>query len=307
MSLKKILIIAGPTASGKSRLALYLAQKYNGIIINADALQLYKYIPIISAQPSEEDLLSAEHRLYSILEPDKLHSVGSFLKLAINEINNSFDQNKLPIIVGGTGLYIRSLIYGLAEIPEISQNIREEVRNQYNIIGAELFYDYLVKLDPKVMGIIRNTDKQRMMRALEVVKQTDKSIIDWQKHEAVSYYDKKQFTQIILMPERNYLYNNCNIRFSHMIKKGALIEIKNLVEKNIKIDAIKKAIGVMEIIQYMESIIELSELIALGQQRTRNYAKRQITWFRHQLPEAIYISYSNYDELINVIRNTKLL
>ncbi|AIL65125.1 tRNA dimethylallyltransferase [Rickettsiales bacterium Ac37b] len=306
MSLK-ILVIAGPTASGKSRLALYLAEKYNGVIINADALQLYKYIPILSAQPSKDDLLQQEHRLYSILEPDKLCSVGSFLKLAINEIENVFNKNKLPIIVGGSGLYIRSLIYGLSEIPEISETLREEIRNQYDLVGAESFYQSLIKADPKVEGIIRNTDSQRMIRAFEVIKQTSKSIIEWQKDKIIPYYNQNQFIQITLMPDRNYLYNNCNVRFKNMIENGVIEEIKVLIKKNIKIDAVKKAVGMIEMIQYLEGTIDLSELIKLGEQKTRNYAKRQITWFKHQLPEAKRILYADYNELVNTVNYINLL
>ncbi|KKB96646.1 tRNA dimethylallyltransferase [Candidatus Arcanobacter lacustris] len=291
-----IIVISGPTASGKSSLALKIAREYDGIIINADSMQVYKEIPIITAQPIEEMKL-APHLLYGALSAKEICSVGVYLDLAKAAINEARDKGKLPIIVGGTGLYLKSLIYGMAEIEEIDPEIRENSRKTYDEMGAVNFYQMLIAKDP-LSELLNILDKQRVLRAYEVFMQTGLSITKLQKTNH-SLFSVEDFVQIGLIPERAKLYDKINQRFRMMIDEGMVDEIRNL--NSVTIDEnhpARKAIGVREINSYLNGQISLDEAITKAQQLSRNYAKRQITWIKHQMPDMLKLAYDDIDDVM---------
>ena len=288
MEEKKILIISGPTASGKSALAKQIAIRKNGIIINADSIQLYKELPILSSQPSFEDLQAVTHLLYSQLKYNEKSSVALWLKLAQQAIEESFAMNKLPIIVGGTGLYISSLINGISNIPEISPQTQKFCRNLYEEIDRESFIQQLIELGED-KAKVENLDKQRLIRSMEVIKQTGKTIAWWHQNNAKSNNTKyKNFIHINLEPNRQELYDNCNKRFEEMLNNGAIEEVKEFIKLNPNDELpISKTIGYFEIRDYLAGEISKEDLIEKSCKKTRNYAKRQLTWFRNQFQKKI--------------------
>jgi tRNA dimethylallyltransferase len=282
----KIIIIGGPTASGKSQYALELAKLHNGVIINADSVQLYREIPIISAQPSLDEQSIVPHFLYGVFEAQQVSSVGIWLELVRKIIDEAINKNQTPIVVGGTGLYLKSLVYGISQIEDIDLEIRKNARGLHEELGNEKFYALLRERDPLMAEKIRPNDKQRMIRAFEVINQTGKSLHFWHQQPNISFYPVEQFKQILLMPERSELYRNCDMRFMQMIEHGALLEVQNLLEYHDGRLHPMKATGVKELARYLRDEITLEEAIKAAQQATRNYAKRQFTWFRHQLPDS---------------------
>lgn len=268
------LIISGPTASGKSRLALDLAEKKDIAIINADSLQLYKGLPILSAQPSEEEQKIAPHFLYSHFKASESSSVMDWLKLVTTTVEQVRTEKKLPVIVGGSGMYISKLIEGISEMPEISTQVKKEAQELFEEIGIEKFREKF--------GEGKLIDKQRLMRAAEVLMETKKSIFDWQK-TAKKTFALENFLHVNLNPKREKLYQNCNSRFVKMLAEGALEEVKNLqAEDNWPI---AKTLGFREIKSFLNKEISREKMIEIATQKTRNYAKRQLTWFRNQLPQ----------------------
>jgi tRNA dimethylallyltransferase len=291
----KNIVISGPTASGKSSLALLIAQKYDGIIINADSMQIYQEIPIITAQPLYEMKL-APHLLYGKLSVKEICSVGIYLDLVKTAINYAKAQNKLPIIVGGTGLYLKSLIYGMAQIDEIDSEIRKNARETYEEIGAVNFYQLLIEKDP-LSSELNILDKQRILRAYEVFMQTNISITKLQETNH-RLFPIENFIQIGLIPERARLYDKINQRFEMMIEENVIDEVRNL--NSITMDQnhpARKAIGVKEITSYLNEEISLDDAVTKSQQLSRNYAKRQITWIKHQMPDMIKFEYDNVSEI----------
>ena len=291
----KILIISGPTASGKSKLAIELAKKYNGVVINADSMQIYKGLPILSAQPSQDDLKEAEHKLYSVLEPTEKCSAGIWVKLVQKEIEDARQNGKTPIVVGGTGMYLKSLIEGLSPIPEVSESVRTEVVNTREEIGNGRFFDLVKKVDPVTAKRVGVTDKQRLMRAYEVYLETGKSLSDWREVPNKKLYSRNEFFHINVLPPREKLYERCDVRFEKMVDDGGVIEeVKEFTanypecfEKNC---SVLKTLGLAEIIDYINGKVSKSEMIEIASQKTRNYAKRQLTWLRHQ--------FTSYDLII---------
>jgi tRNA dimethylallyltransferase len=293
----KIVLISGPTASGKSSLGAKLAQKYNGVVINADSMQIYRQIPIITAQPVAE-LILAPHLLYGVCDVREIFSVGKYIKLAKATISQVISQGKIPMLVGGTGLYLKSLIYGMADITDIDENLRQEVRSLYQEIGAIAFYQRLVQKDPLAAKVLNINDKQRVIRAYEVFLQTGKSQVSWWKENALS--SCYNCLQIGLIPERNQLYTHINQRFLAMIEHNVLKEVAqfNALTMDECLPA-RKAHGVPELSCYLQGEISLDEAISKAQQVTRNYAKRQITWLRHQMPQMIKFQYQEIAEISN--------
>lgn len=278
---KKIVIISGSTASGKSELALKLADAKDVAIINADSLQIYKGLPILSSQPSDQEKNQVPHFLYSHFKPNETSSVAIWLRLVKPVVERLWHENKLPVIVGGSGMYISKLVEGISEIPEIDEAIRIGARQLFDEIGQEEFQKKLLDL-----GENQILDKQRMMRAYEVLKQTGKSISWWQEQPAKKTFDEANFIHVSLDLERKKLYENCNTRFAKMLKCGALKEVQNLVDQGVNDDwQITKTLGFLEIRDFLEQRIGHEKMIELATQKTRNYAKRQLTWFRHQLPQ----------------------
>lgn len=284
MNTNKIIIISGPTASGKSQLALDLAKPKDIAIINADSLQIYKGLPILSSQPSAADQQIAQHFLYSILKPEESSSVAMWLKLVEASVNNCRNKNKLPVIVGGSGMYISKLVEGISEIPPIDEAIRIEANELFSGISREDFIEELIKLGEEKERIIK-LDKHRLIRDYEVLRQTKKSIFWWQNQPIKKLFAEEDFLHINLNPNREQLYKNCNSRFEKMLQAGAITEVENLLEQGISDDnQITKTLGFYEISDYLNNRITKEEVITLATQKTRNYAKRQLTWFRNQLP-----------------------
>lgn len=288
----KALIISGATASGKSALALNFAEFQNISIINADSLQIYKGLPILSSQPKKSEMEKVKHYLYSVLNFEESSSVGLWLKLVKSAIEESWQQKKLPVIVGGSGMYISKLVEGISEIPEIDEEIKKFSRELFEEIGVEEFREKLINLGEEKERII-NLDKQRLIRSYEVLKQTRKSLFWWQNQPNKMLFDDKIFTHINLNPNREELYKNCNLRFELMLKNGAIDEVKSLMNHvSIETLPIAKTLGFIEIVDFLNERISYEEAIKIASQKTRNYAKRQLTWFRHQLPNKLLFSES---------------
>jgi tRNA dimethylallyltransferase len=280
--LAPVILIAGPTASGKSGLALELAVALHGTIINADSLQAYRDLRILSARPGDAALARVPHRLYGYLDAAERGSVGRWRALALAEIAAAHAAGRLPIVVGGTGLYLRALQYGLAAIPPIPAAIRAEAAELYRVLGGAAFREGLAALDPDSAARLPPGDRQRLMRAWEVVQTTGIPLGIWQARTAAAA--PYRFLSVLLAPPREALYAACDARFRAMIAAGALDEVAALGARGLDpaLPAMK-GVGVPELLRHWRGEISLDEAVAAAQRATRRYAKRQTTWFRHQM------------------------
>ena len=281
MDLKsKIILISGPTASGKSNFSIKLAKKINGEIINADSMQVYKELKILSARPNLKDYQSIKHHLYGFHSVKNNFSTGDWLKNAIKKINEVRRRKKIPIFVGGTGLYFKALTDGLVSIPNIPIKYRNNIRDLQKKLGQKKFYQKLIKLDPNSKEKINSTDTQRSIRAYEVKQYTKKSLHDWFKNTK-SYFEKEDFYKIYIDYPREELIQRIGKRTEQMIKIGAINEVKRFVKLKVRKDkSVNKAIGIYEIKEYLEKRNDMSEVIEKISIKTRQYAKRQSTWAR---------------------------
>jgi len=283
----KIFIISGPTASGKSDLALKIGNFQDISIINADSLQLYEGLPILSSQPSSDYKKNIQHLLYSYFKPEESCSVGLWLKLVKSAVEQVWQENKIPLIVGGTGMYISKLIDGINEIPTIDEALKIKARKLYENLERDEFIKNLIALGEDEEKISK-LDKQRLIRVYEVLDQTKKSIFYWQNQPNKFLFDQKIFTHINLEPNREILYNNCNLRFKKMLESGAVEEVMVLINQGIKDDyQITKTLGFLEISELLSGKISKEFALEIASQKTRNYAKRQLTWFRNQFKDKI--------------------
>ena len=291
MDLKsKIILIYGPTASGKSSYAIKLAKKINGEIINADSMQVYKELRILSARPSQKDYQKIKHHLYGFQSVKKKFSTGDWLKLANNKIQEVKKRNKTPILVGGTGLYFKALTDGLANIPNIPFKTREKIRSLYKRIGSKNFYKRLKMLDPLTKNYINPADTQRSIRAYEVKLHTNKSIYDWFK-KTKSNFKENEFYKIYIDLPRDDLLNRISIRAKKMIENGGIQEVRNFIKLRVKKDKTAcKAIGIGEVQEYLNKKIEIEQLIDKISIKTRQYAKRQTTWGRGNMEKWIKLN-----------------
>ncbi|TQL17516.1 tRNA dimethylallyltransferase [Zymomonas mobilis] len=277
-----VLLIAGPTASGKSQLAIAMGMKANGIIINADASQLYTDLKILTARPSDEDEKILPHRLFGIQDGSEPASAVFWAELAKKEIKQAHEKGKLPILVGGTGLYIRTLLEGIAPIPDIDPEIRSEVRS----MTVEQAYNTLQLEDENAAKRLRPTDKTRIMRALEVKRSTGHPLHYWQQKKTGGIADEIKLQSFIIIPPSDILRSRCDKRFDQMLEQGAEKEVIRLVGRQLSAELpIMRAIGVREIVSYIRGEIDRLTMIEKAKAATRQYAKRQRTWFRHQTPE----------------------
>ena len=278
MAQKKVLVLFGPTASGKSNIALKISANVKATIINADSMQVYKNLRILTSRPSEEDENKVEHKLYGIMDGVKNCSVASWLELAKEEIHICWDQNILPILVGGTGMYLKSLMEGISEIPSIPDSIKLETEEILENNGLGHLHKTLVESNKHT--VINKQDKQRIIRAFNVLKFTGKSIEEWQKVNKKILEDVDY--EIYLPPiERENLYKASEARFEEMFEKGAVDEVRGLLEQNLSVHcSVMKAIGVREIQGYLNNEISEEECVNLSKKNTRNYIKRQLTWIR---------------------------
>ena len=276
----KIILIYGPTASGKSKFAVKLAKKINGEIINADSMQVYKQLKILSARPIKKEYQNIKHHLYGFQDVKKNFSTGEWLKLVEKKITFLKKKKKTPILVGGTGLYFKALTKGLINIPNIPIRLRNKVRALHKKIGSEEFFYRLKKLDPLVQGKINPTDTQRVIRAYEVILFTNKSIYNWFK-QTKSKFLQKDFFKIYINFPRKELLEKINLRVNEMIKKGVISEVQNFNKLNVRKDkSALKAIGIKEVNDYIHKKIGIEELVDKISIKTRQYAKRQTTWGR---------------------------
>ena len=284
MDLKsKIILIAGPTASGKSNFAIKLAKKINGEIINADSMQIYKEIKILTARPKKKDQKNIKHYLYGFQSIKKKFSTGAWLKLAVKKIKEIQKKNKTPILVGGTGLYFKSLISGLVKMPNIPLKIRNQIRLLQKKIGQNFFYKRLIKLDPLIENRINSNDVQRTIRAYEIKKYTKISMTDWFKNTKI-IFNKDSFIKIYIDFPRPELIQRINKRTQKMLDQGAINEVRRFSKLKIKKDnSATKIIGIKEILKLLQGESSLSETKDQISIKTRQYAKRQSTWARGQM------------------------
>ena len=280
---KTVVVIGGPTASGKSGLALEVAKKYNGVVINADAMQVYQSIPIITAVPSPEDKKQVLHLLYEIYPPSQRGNVADWLNKATTAIRDTWAEKKLPVVVGGTGFYIESLIKGVSPIPETNSEVKQQVADIIGQKGAEGAYDYLQKIDASGAQMVKPQDTTRIRRALEIKLNTGQSINEWFQKPLVKTLPEADFAMIKLLPSLSELEEKCSRRFDIMMEQGALDEVKNLLDRHLSDDLpAMKAIGVPELGDYIRGKTDLNQAISLAKLHTRQYAKRQLTWFRNR-------------------------
>jgi len=276
----KIILISGPTASGKSNFSIKLAKKIKGEIINADSMQVYKELKILSARPYIKDYQKIKHHLYGFHSVKNNFSTGDWLKHAIKKIKEVRRRKKTPIFVGGTGLYFKALTDGLVSVPNIPIRFRHKIRELHKNLGQKKFYQKLIKLDPLSKEKIIPTDVQRSIRAYEVKKFTKKSLHDWFKNTK-SYFDKDDFFKIYIDYPRQDLIQRIKKRTEFMFKIGAISEVKRFLKLRIRKDkSVNKAIGINEIKEHLEKINDLSDVIEKISIKTRQYAKRQSTWAR---------------------------
>ena len=276
----KIILISGPTASGKSNFSIKLAKKIKGEIINADSMQVYKELKILSARPFIKDYQKIKHHLYGFHSVKNNFSTGDWLKHAIKKIKEVRRRKKTPIFVGGTGLYFKALTDGLVSVPNIPIRFRHKIRELHKNLGQKKFYQKLIKLDPLSKEKIIPTDVQRSIRAYEVKKFTKKSLHDWFKNTK-SYFDNDDFLKIYIDYPRQDLILRIKKRTEFMFKIGVISEVKRFLKLRIRKDkSVNKAIGINEIKEHLEKINDLRDVIEKISIKTRQYAKRQSTWAR---------------------------
>jgi tRNA dimethylallyltransferase len=303
MDLKsKIILISGPTASGKSNFSIKLAKKINGEIINADSMQVYKELKILSARPNTKDYQKIKHHLYGFHSVKNNFSTGDWLKIAIKKIKEVKKRNKTPIFVGGTGLYFKALTDGLVSIPNIPIRFRNKIRTLHKNLGQKKFYQKLIKLDPYSKENINPTDTQRSIRAYEVKQFTKKSLHDWFENTK-SYFDKDDFFKIYIDYPREELIQRISKRAEQMIEMGAVNEVKRFIKLKVRKDkSVNKAIGIHEIKEYLEKRKDMPDVIEKISIKTRQYAKRQSTWARGNMMSWLKLSPQDLKKFLKKIK-----
>jgi tRNA dimethylallyltransferase len=299
--LNKLLVIAGPTASGKSALASALAGEFGGTIINADSMQVYRGVPILTAQPSQAEQDRLPHRLYGVMEPGDVCSAGIWRTMAAEACESAWAEGRLPVVAGGTGLYIRSLVDGLSPVPDIPDEVREESRALFAELGNDRFHERLSERDPVMAARLDPGNSQRLVRAWEVLAATGRSLADWQADPREGGLDAQSVT-LLISPPREVLHAKCDRRLEIMLEQGALAEVEALMALGLDpaLPAMK-ALGVAEFSAHLRGEADLASALALAQQSTRRYAKRQGTWFRHQLIPQMTISEQLSESLMEKI------
>ena len=285
----KIVLISGPTASGKSKFAINLAKKINGEIINADSMQVYKQLNILTARPNKNDLKQIRHHLYGFINVKKNFSTGEWLKLSKKKIKEIRKKKKIPIVVRGTGLYFKALTDGFVQLPTVPLKTRNKIRKLQNKLGQDKFFSKLQKIDPLVKNKIEKNDSQRSIRAYEIKYFTKKSLFQWFQNTKKNFLDK-DFIKIYINYPRQELINKATIRVNKMIKNGAIAEVRKFNRLKIKKqNSANKVIGVEEITKYLNNKCDLREAKDLISVKTRQYIKRQLTWARGQMANWTYI------------------
>ncbi|MBV8925230.1 MAG: tRNA (adenosine(37)-N6)-dimethylallyltransferase MiaA [Bradyrhizobium sp.] len=291
MSRSKAVLIAGPTASGKSALAVTLAQQRGGVVINTDSMQVYRDLRVLSARPTPEEEALIPHRLYGHVDASINFSAGAWVADAQKALDEARGQNRLPIFVGGSGLYFKALTRGLSAVPAIPAEIREDVRARLERDGVEALHAQLARRDSISAARLKPRDRSRIARALEVVEATGRSLADWHREGLPPLLPAGEFHALFLSPERDALYKRIDARFDAMLKSGALDEVAALAAR--RLDPLlpaMKAHGVPALIRHLAGELTLEQAASIGRADTRHYAKRQFTWFRHQLPEFEWVT-----------------
>jgi tRNA dimethylallyltransferase len=282
----KAVLIAGPTASGKSALALELAQTHDAVIINTDSMQVYRDLRVITARPTPAEEAEVPHRLYGHVDAAVNFSAGAWVTDAAKVLADARAQKRLPIFVGGSGLYFKALTRGLSAVPPIPPELRDNVRVRLERDGVEALHAKLAQIDPAAAERLKPRDRTRIARALEVVEATGRSLTDWHREGLPPLLPQGEFSALFLAPERDDLYARIDARFDTMLQAGALQEVGALAAR--RLDPLlpaMKAHGVPALIRHLAGEISLEEAAVIGRADTRRYAKRQFTWYRHQLPE----------------------
>ena len=297
MKEKTIILIAGPTASGKSSLSIKLAKFFDSEIINADSMQIYKEFSALTSKPTLQDTNNIKHHLYGFNSVKKKFSTGQWLELVLKKIENQWKDKKIPIVVGGTGLYFKALTEGLVKIPEIPSKIRNEARTLQEKVGQEIFFKMLIKLDPLAKKFVLPTDKQRSLRIYEVKKFINKSLFDLIR-KTKSNYEKKVFKKLFINPPKELLHVNIENRVEKMINSGAIKEVEKFIKMNVYHElSANKIIGIREIKNYLNGKLTIEETKELIIQKTKQYAKRQFTWSRGHMKSWDKIYSPNINDL----------
>ena len=303
-----VIILAGPTASGKSRLALDIARAHDGIVINADSMQVYRELNLLTARPDSDEMAAVPHRLYGVVPAVEACSAARWRDMALTEIAAARGAGKLPIVVGGTGLYLRALTDGLAPVPDIPPDVRAAARSLHASLGGAAFHDRLVESDPETAARLAPGDTHRLIRAWEVIEATGVSLAEWQRRQGDNGGLDGRLVRLVLMPPRAALYQRCDARLAAMVERGALDEVVALMALGLEADLpAMKALGVPELARHLAGEVDIDTAIAAAQQATRRYAKRQLTWFRHQMVadwalEALYPGDSDIDAVAEIDR-----
>ncbi|MCL4766900.1 MAG: tRNA (adenosine(37)-N6)-dimethylallyltransferase MiaA [Hyphomicrobiaceae bacterium] len=280
----RAILIAGPTASGKSALALRLAERHRGTVINADSMQVYRELRILTARPTAEEEARAPHALYGFVSAREAYSVGRYVGDAGRAIEAAEAQGRLPVIVGGTGLYFKALLEGLSPIPPIPAGIRAHWRAEARRIGAAALHQVLAERDPVMGERLRPTDAQRVVRALEVLDATGRSLADWQCIRGRGVIDEREAIRLVLLPDRESLYRRCEARFDEMMRQGALDEVAAV--RALGLDPGLPAMtahGVPHLLAALAGATDMETAVACAKGDTRRYAKRQLTWIRRNM------------------------
>ena len=295
-----IYVIAGPTATGKSEFAINLAKRVGGIIVNSDSMQVYENLKILTARPSIKEMQNIDHYLYGYVKGSERYNVEKWCNDAAHIINKSFENNIHPILVGGTGLYINTLINGIIEIPKVSEEVKIESEKILNKLGKDFLISQIKKIDYKSLELININDTVRLRRIWEVFESTGKKFSDWKLNKNKNFIKNYNLKILLFLPERKKNYEIVNSRFFYMINNGAIEEVKKLLEMNLHHSMpVMRAHGVPEIKKYLDNKISLDECISRGQQVTRNYVKRQHTWWNSSNLE-IFQKFDNFPAEIDV-------
>ncbi len=307
------MLVGGPTASGKSALALDLAEALDGVVINADSMQVYRDLAVVTARPDAEDLARVPHRLYGTIDGAERCSAARWREMAIAEIDAAHGDGRLPVVAGGTGLYLRALTEGFSDIPDVPDAVRSATMARHAELGGAAFHAALAERDPVMAARLSPGDSQRLVRAWEVLEATGRSLADWQAAPVAGPPPGYRFLTIILVPPRDALYAACDRRFAAMMEADAVAEVRALLARGLDPALpVMKVLGVPEIARFLAGEVDRDTAIAQAQQATRRYAKRQMTWFRNQIlarsPEnthALDAQYSKslWPEILSIVRD----
>ena len=297
-----VVIVAGPTASGKSALAVDIAEKFGGVVINADSMQVYRGLEVLSAAPDAGLRARVPHSLYGILDPSEPCSAGEWRERAVAEIHRTHQAGKLPVVTGGTGLYLRSLTQGIARMPPVPLEIRSAIRQRMADEGSSALHAELVGQDPNSAAMLDPGDRQRVARALELLAATGRGLHAWQRDGETVRDERLRFLSILLLPPRETLYRAVEARFADMVESGALGEVERLAARDLDpaLPAMK-ALGVPDLLRHVRGDIDRETACLAAAQATRRYVKRQFTWFRHQIVADIMIEAQYYETSIDMI------